>query len=152
MSEFKYNYRRCCLILFKAIIIIIIILYNIRFLNSKEENRQALLFDFHKEFPLINDTFTLSKGRYFSKKNYTIILKNIEYAFSLKYNITEVKYQFYFNKNNNLIAPSNLTLLDKLQVFCNIENKNNKINVVSLSNIYENKYFIVLNILILMKN
>jgi len=165
MLESKYNNnRRYHLVLIKTIIIIGIILCDIRFLNSKKDyNSKVLSFDFCKDFPLINNTFIFPmmerykkiafyerdniSSFYFkrnndnSNKNFTIILKNIEYEFSLKYNITEVKYQFCFYNVDKLIAPSNLTLLYNLHVFCNIENKNNRINVISLSNIYENKYF-----------
>jgi hypothetical protein len=74
-------------------------------------------------------------------KNLTIILANIEYSFSFKNNITEIKYQFNFYDNNNLIVPSNLTLLYDLHIICNMKDKNDIINFISLANIYENKYF-----------
>ena len=74
-------------------------------------------------------------------KNLTIILSNIEYSFSFKNNITEIKYQFNFYDNNNLIVPSNLTLLYDLHIICNMKDKNDIINIISLANIYENKYF-----------
>lgn len=140
MFEFKYNKRRNLLILIKTIILIII-LCNRRILNIKKENNKKLLFDFHKESPLINDSFTFPMKERYIDKNIKIILKNIEYAFSYKYNITEVKYQYNFYYDNNLIVPSNLTLIYNLHSFCSIEGKNNRINVISLPNIYENKYF-----------
>ena len=56
------------------------------------------------------------------------------------YNIT------FYNKNDILIKPSELSLFNKINIFCLIEiveNKNstNKTIIISLANIYKNKQF-----------
>jgi len=76
----------------------------------------------------------------FKINNLTIIMSNLEYSFSFKYNITEIKYKYNFY-NNNLIVPSNLTLNYDLHAFCYLKDKNDIINFISLPNIYENNYF-----------
>lgn len=90
-------------------------------------------FDVQKDFPIKNSFNKIHK--------LNISLIKLEYSFSLKYNITEVKYQYIFYDNNILIIPSNLTLLYDLHSFCFMKDKNDIINIISLANIYENKYF-----------
>ena len=81
-------------------------------------------------------------------KNLTIIFINIEYSFSFKNNITEIKYQFNFYDDNNLIVSSNLTLLYNLDIICNMKDKNDIINFISLINKYEINIIIALSFLI----
>ena len=67
---------------------------------------------------------------------------NLIYSFSYKYNIIEINFSLiFYDKNNTLIKPSDLTLIYNLHIVCNIKHENNSINVDTLANIFENKYF-----------
>ena len=64
----------------------------------------------------------------------------VNYHFSYKFNKVEVEYSFlFFDKENNIIIPSDLSLYYSLHAFCILNNGNNSIQ--SISNIYQNKYF-----------
>ena len=66
---------------------------------------------------------------------------NIDYSFSIKFNITKIEYNIgFYNKNNKLINPSDLTLYNNLHIFCTMIEDNNTI-IYSVSNIYDNKYY-----------
>ena len=81
--------------------------------------------------------------------------KNIDYKNDLNFNITTINYSIdsnknnikveylinFFDKDNNLVTPSDLTLYNKLHILCNLNIINNNINIISLANIYENKYY-----------
>ena len=57
-------------------------------------------------------------------------------------NIIKVQYTIsFYNINDSIIIPSDLTLYNNLNVFCFIYDKINNINVISLSNILENKQY-----------
>ena len=67
-------------------------------------------------------------------------LSSVKYYFSYEYNKTELEYNFhFFDKENNLIIPSDLSLYYNLHVFCVINYRN--ITLQSISNIYQNKFF-----------
>ena len=122
------NSFNCLKIIFIYILLIIIFL---SFRNVKRQNNKKYSSVFASSI----------KKRYKINNNLTIIFSNLEYSFSFKYNITEIKYQYNFYDDNNLIIPSNLTLLYDLKAFCFLKDKNDLINLASLANIYENKYF-----------
>ena len=137
----NFNYQNNNNKLWKIFIIIIIFVI-LTLLNFKKKNRLKSSSDIRKDFPIKYSFFhTSSMMKRYKINNFTIIFKNLEYSFSFKYNITKVKYQFIFYDNNNLIAPSNLTLLYDLHSICFMKDKNDMINLISLTNIYENKFF-----------
>ena len=52
---------------------------------------------------------------------YKIVLFHIIYIFSYKYNIAEFKYDIiFFDKQNNIIKPSDLALFNKLHIICQV--------------------------------
>jgi hypothetical protein len=54
----------------------------------------------------------------------------------------EIKYKILFaDKNNNFISPSDLTLFNNLHLICVIKIINENIDINSLPNIYQNKYY-----------
>ena len=65
----------------------------------------------------------------------------LKYSFSYKYNIIEVEFIVgFYDKNNNLIIPSNLALYNDLYIICHNKIKNNTI-INTLPDIYHNEYF-----------
>ena len=54
--------------------------------------------------------------------------------------IVKVEYRIgFYNDNDDLIHPSDLTLYNKLHIVCHYNENNN--HIYSLANIYNNKYF-----------
>ena len=67
---------------------------------------------------------------------------NTNYSFSLIFNIAKIEYDIGFYENiNSLILPSELKLKYNLNIICHMNIKNISININSLPNIYQNKYF-----------
>ena len=63
------------------------------------------------------------------------------YSFSFKFNITKIEYFIgFYDNNNKLILPPDMTLYNDLHIVCYI-NENNKSYFHSLAEISENKYF-----------
>ena len=88
---------------------------------------QNSLFQFNQYFQLNN-----SKIQYFD-------ISLNKYFFSLTFKIVKVEYYIrLFDRNKNIIPPSYLFYND-IQLMCYIKNQN--ITIVSLSNIYQDKYF-----------
>lgn len=77
-------------------------------------------------------------------RNLTLKITYLDYSYSLKYKIAEVKYCINFNDEyNNSIVPTKLFLYN-IHVICHmkyIKNYYNTHNFESIANIYENKYF-----------
>ena len=119
-------------ILIKLCIFLLIIIINkngfLSFFNmfifTKPKNS---LFQFNQYFQLNN-----SKIQYFD-------ISLNKYFFSLTFKIVKVEYYIrFFDRNKNIIPPSYLFYND-IQLMCHIKNQN--INIVSLGNIYQDKYF-----------
>ena len=91
---------------------------------------------------LNNDKY---KNSYYIKFDnlYLINLTYINYSFSFKYKIVKVEYNIgFYNENNELINPSDLTLYNNLHIICNyFENNNKRNNIYSLANIYNNQFY-----------
>ena len=69
-------------------------------------------------------------------------INEINYFSIIKYNIVKIKYKIsVFDKNKNIIFPSDLPLYNKLHIICVIEITNKNIMINSLPNIYQNKYY-----------
>ena len=80
-----------------------------------------------------NSSFNIDNNLFFN-------LSSMNYYFSYKFNKIELEYTFqFFDKENNFIFPSDLTLYYNLHVFCILNYGN--ISLQSLSNIHQNKYF-----------
>ena len=66
----------------------------------------------------------------------------IDYFFSIKYNLLKLKYKILvFDKNKNIILPSDLSLYNNLHIFCIIKIINKNITINSFPNINKNKYY-----------
>ena len=97
--------------------------------NHKDYLENNCLIEFKKHFLL----------EYLNNSEFFKII-HVQYSFSFKFKKMKVEYNFgFYDKNNNIILPSDLALYNNLHVFCNIQIKNNSID--SLSNIYKNKFY-----------
>ena len=64
----------------------------------------------------------------------------IKYSFSFKFNTAKIEYYLtFYDENNNILFPSDLSLYNDFHVFCNIKINNNH-SVYSLTNIYDKYY------------
>ena len=70
-------------------------------------------------------------------------ISNIKYTFSYKYRTIKLGYNIgFYDKNKNIILPSDLSLYNNLNVLCYVEFKTiNKTYLNSLANVYQDKYF-----------
>ena len=77
------------------------------------------------------------------KENYIYFnIYNIIFFYSVKFQLVKVEYTIkFFDNNNKLILPSDLTLYRDLHIICHIELSNSKFFINSLSHIYKNTYF-----------
>ena len=67
---------------------------------------------------------------------------DIKYLYSLKYQIIKIEYKIgFFDKNKNIILPSNLMLYGNIRLICFINILYNNECINSLSDIYLNNYF-----------
>lgn len=113
---------------FQLIILVILIVFIIKSFNNKNE------------MIIINDEKS-NYLFYYNYDNYLINLTYLKYDFSFKYNIVKVEYNIgFYNENNDLVHPSDLTLYNNLHIICYYF-ENIKINIYSLPNIYKNKFY-----------
>ena len=87
-----------------------------------------------------NNYILLNKYYIYNWASFNITYFN--YSFSFAFNIIKIKYYIgFYDKNNNIITPSDLSLYNNVHVICHFEDLKNNTKVDSLANIFENKYF-----------
>ena len=121
------------------IIIIIFIIINIFFLIQKKINIKKYIYrENNLKFNILYTNKNINLKNYF--EYFQII--DIKYLFSFKYNIIKIEYKIgLFDKNKNLILPSDFKLYKNMQLFCFIEILKNNVIINSLPNIFMNNYF-----------
>lgn len=96
----------------------------------------------------INGNNKYNISRFFKESNIVFNITSIIYSFSFKYNITRIRYNIaFYDKHQNIIIPSDLTLYNNLQVFCIMTISKENQSIISFSNIYKNKYFSCIELL-----
>lgn len=128
------EYYKFIIILFKTIIIIFSLCL---FLFKSEKNFQSIVENqnIKLNYPY---KFRLSKNNKLFDIYFEIIF--IKYCFSFKFNAVEIVYNvLFYDKDHNLVLPSDLTLFHDFHIFCSIK-KTNYIYIDSLANVYYNKY------------
>ena len=61
--------------------------------------------------------------------------------FNNDYNLIETKYHIiFFDKNNNRIKPSDISLIYDLNILCKIDNFESNERIYSIANIYKNQF------------
>ena len=127
------NIKKIYNIFIFKIIIFFILFSKLFFTNINLKIKKDKLFN--------NNIFKISNVTYFINNLFFYIV-DIKYSFSLK--IGKIKIQYYiaiFDDNKNLIQPSDFILYKGLHIICHMTIINNNINIDSIANIYENKYF-----------
>jgi hypothetical protein len=93
-----------------------------------------------KNFNCSNKYFLFN---FFNKTNIKNIYFNftcVNYYYSFHFNLIKIEYNIGFYNKNNLLLPSNFSLLKKMNIICNIRIGNNKY-IDSIANIKNNKFF-----------
>ena len=104
--------------------------YNKIIFKNNNINNDNNLMDFNKYYLY----------EYLNNSDYYKLI-SFKYIFSFKYKLIKFKYFIgFYDKNNNLILPSDLSLYKNMNIICTIINNNNEYD--SLAYIYKNKYFI----------
>ena len=108
------------------------------YITSKINNESQPKIVFIRKVNNYNINFTGSLQ--FNNNNIFFNLTSINYYFSYYYNQVEFEYCFcFYDQENNLIFPSDLSLYYNLHFFCIL--KSNNINLQSISDIHQNKFF-----------
>ena len=140
--KFKKNTKKRKYKLFIFLKLIIIIFFYLHFNFSIDNNKKINNFvNINKiknnkfNFYEINQSFINDNSNI---KYYKIL--NFKYSFSLRFKKVKIEYNIYFfDQNKKIITPTNI-LYNDLQITCYFKVIND-INLESISNIYQNKYF-----------
>ena len=130
----KFKINKKIILLYLIIFILIKNKFKDNYFIKNENNNSAYVI--YKYFINNNDSI------YFN-------ITDINYYFSIKYNIIKLKYNILiFDINNNFILPSDLTLFNQLHLICIITIKNQNVEINSLPNFIKINIMNVLNLLI----
>lgn len=127
------------LIIFKFFLIFFLMTINFVKINN---------YNYNKNIKKNNNISDFNKYVFFENKSLPILynyeyfkISSIKYSFSFKYNIIKVDYSIgFYDKDNNIILPSDISLYKNLSIICNIVLKFNN-SIDSLANIYKNTFF-----------
>ena len=120
--------------------ILIVLIYEL-FLRIKNN----YLFLSKKNILISNNTFYLNETENIHGICKFFKIFDLKYFYSLKFNLIKIEYKIgFYNNNNNIILPSDLTLHKNIHIFCFIEiinNSSNNIIINSIPNIYKNSFY-----------
>ena len=140
----KYNYRNLSIyyyffFYFKfSILTCIFINYFIYIFNYKLIRKKYL--NFTNKYSLNKDAKIITNQ---AQQDIFFNFSNVDYSFSLKFKIVKIRYSiFFFDQNNNLIKPTNLSFLYGINIICNIKELKTGITIDSISNINKNINFV----------
>jgi len=125
-------------LIFNFIILVKLIIFLIYSFNV-QKGYESFLISFDKYInSSFHNQFYLSG---FKEFDLFFNISLVKYCFSFKFKLVEIEYNLYFyNRNEQLIIPSDLALYYDLHIFCHSKKKFN-IYLDSIANIYKNKYF-----------
>ena len=144
IKELKYQNNNE--MLFKIIFLIVIFKnlgvfkknQNSNKIDRKNSNIKNLNFDYFSS----NKYYLFKYIKNYKDKYQFFNINYFNYSYNFKYNIIKVEYNIgFYDKNNNIIFPSDLTLYNNVHIFCHIMKDKNNNNIESLPNIYKNKYY-----------
>ena len=108
------------------------------FNNKRKNNIKNLYFN-----PILFNKYYLFKLiKNYEDKNHYFNITYFDYSYSFKYNIIKIEYNIgFYDKKNNLIIPSDLSLYNNLHIICHVDKNKNYSYIESLANINNNKYY-----------
>ena len=108
--------------------------------SYKNNDLKRLLLE--KRILVPNNKYNISKYFNDTGVEYFNITK-IKYTFSYKFKQVKVEYNVvFYDKNDKIMAPSNLSLYNNLHLICHIEVKDPDTTIDSLGYNHQNKYYI----------
>lgn len=123
--------------LFIFILLNIILINNLNYSGDIEKN--LIISNKHSNYIFINNITNIP--------TLYLNVENIKYSFSKQFGLIEVIYFIELSDENyNIIRPSKLLSFYGLNFFCNLYKYGINNNIISIANIYENRFFFVLNI------
>ena len=91
---------------------------------------------------IINFHYFISFDNSVNINEISMDIYNLSYNINYRFNIIQVEYNIlFYNKNQNLIIPSDLSLNYNLHLLCHVKIIDSNISVDSLAFIHQNKYF-----------
>ena len=141
--EFYINIKNVKHILNKKLIKIIEIFFLIHFFVNNNEIKMNIKINQNKlkDFNCSNKYFLFN---YFNNTTIKDIYFNstyIKYYYSFHFSMIKIEYSIGFYEKNNLLLPSNFSLLKKMNVICHFQIIDNNKYIDSIANINNNKYF-----------
>lgn len=123
----------------KFILIINILIVNLFYYKNYSFVKNKSNNICNKHYKISNNEF--NDFNYLRKINDLKVI-DVRYYYSFKYNIVKLDYSFgFYDKKENLISPTDISLYYKKSIICNIMIEYNNVNINSLANIRSNKYF-----------
>ena len=118
------------------IVIIFIKLYIILLINNIKNN--FIKINLFNNKTIIKNS--IIKIKFFNNLSFNCFLTN--YSFSFKFNISKLEYTLeFYDKKNNSIIPSNLSLYHKFHIFCITKVMKDNISIFSIPTIEKNKFY-----------
>lgn len=109
-------------------LIVLFLNYKIKFFFINNEINNIL---YYKKYYISNNR---------TNENFNLI--DINYYYSFKFNIIRIEYKIgFYDFNNNIILPSDLSLYKNMSIFCYIKIVNTNITIISYANIYNNNFY-----------
>jgi len=135
LLNFFIKYAKLFLLIIFMMMIIYLISFNNQYNNDKND----------KTIQNLNYCLSSYVGNITNITDVYLTSINISFDYSKVYEIIEAKYYIkLIDQNNNVIKPSDLTLIYNLHLLCRIYIEENDENIYSIPNIFENKlYFCV---------
>ena len=94
-----------------------------------------------KNFNCSNKYFLLNYFNEINIKNIYFNCSSIKYYYSFHFNLIKIEYKIGFYDKNNLLLPSNFSLLKRMNIICHLRIIGNNKYIYSLANINNNKFF-----------
>ena len=141
--EFYINIKNVKQILNKKLIKIIEILFIIHFFVNNNEIKMNIKINQNK-LKNFNCSHKYFLFNYFNNSTIKDIYFNstyIKYYYSFHFSMIKIEYSIGFYEKNNLLLPSNFSLLKKMNVICHFQIIDNNKYIDSIANINNNKYF-----------
>ena len=89
-----------------------------------------------------NNYYNVSLNYFLNNLNNYFRIENVNYSISFIFQIVKVEYNIgFYDKNNSLILPSDLSLYYNYSIICHIESKFIYLTINSFANIYQNKFY-----------
>ena len=118
--------------LFIFILLNIILINNLNYSGDIEKN--LIISNKHSNYIFINNITNIP--------TLYLNVENIKYSFSKQFGLIEVIYFIELSDENyNIIRPSKLLSFYGLNFFCNLYKYGINNNIISIANIYENRFF-----------